>query len=48
MKTTEENKPSSRNYVAKYAREFNKATVQEDRKKSAKRGKVKHKGRELE
>jgi hypothetical protein len=33
------------NPVAKHAREFNKATVQVDRKKASKRGYVKHKGR---
>lgn len=37
------------NWVAKHAREFNKATVQVDRKKKAKRltsRKMKHKGKE--
>lgn len=36
------------NFVAKYAREFNKATVETDRKKQAKRNgfqNTKHKGR---
>ena len=33
----------SRNYVAKYAREFNKAAVMRDRKKDMKRGARKHK-----
>lgn len=31
------------NFVAKYARTFNKAHVMRDRKKDAKRGKMKHK-----
>ena len=35
------------NPVAKYAKKYNVATVQEDRKKAAKRGKVKHKGKHL-
>ena len=34
----------ARNFVAKHARTFNKATVQRDRKKAQKRGYVKHKG----
>ncbi|AAQ17994.1 hypothetical protein Aeh1ORF324c [Aeromonas phage Aeh1] len=33
------------NFVAKHAREFNKAAVMVDRKKDAKRGKVKHKNK---
>lgn len=33
-----------RNSVAKYARQFNKATVQRDRKKDSKKGYRKHKG----
>lgn len=32
----------SRNLVAKHCREYNKATVQRDRKKAAKRGHAKH------
>lgn len=32
------------NLVAKHARAFNKASVHIDRKKAAKRGKIKHKG----
>lgn len=32
-----------RNFVAKYSRQFNKASVQTDRKKRDKRGYVKHK-----
>ena len=35
----------SRNYVAKYAREFNKAAVMRDRKKAMKKGDRKHKKR---
>ena len=31
------------NLVAKHARQFNKAAVHADRKKAAKKGKVKHK-----
>jgi hypothetical protein len=34
------------NPVAKHCRTFNKATVQRDRKKAAKRGARKHKGRD--
>ena len=34
-----------RNLVAKHARKFNVATVQEDKKKASKRGNVKHKRR---
>jgi hypothetical protein len=34
-----------RNYVAKHARQFNTAAVFTDRKKAAKRGAIKHKGR---
>ena len=30
-------KPNTRNYVAKYAREFNRAVVHVDRKKEAKK-----------
>lgn len=33
-----------RNFVAKHARKFNKATIQKDKKKSLKKGYVKHKG----
>lgn len=33
----------SRNFVAKHARTFNKATVHRDKKKSTKRGYTKHK-----
>jgi hypothetical protein len=35
----------AQNFVAKHARTFNKATVQRDRKKAAKRGDRKHKGK---
>ena len=34
----------TRNFVAKHARTFNKAGLHADRKKAARRGKVKHKG----
>ena len=34
---------NKRNPVAKFARKFNRATVQRDRKKAARRGYVKHK-----
>lgn len=34
-----------RNFVAKHATQFNRANVQIDRKKAAKRGAQKHKGR---
>lgn len=33
-----------RNPVAKHSRTFNKSTVQRDKKKDIKRGKIKHKG----
>lgn len=36
---------NTRNLVAKHARTFNKATVQRDRKKDMKRGRIKHKVR---
>lgn len=35
------------NLVAKHARKFNKACVQRDRKKDMKRGKSKHKARQV-
>jgi len=38
--------PPMNNPVAKFARKFNKATVQKDRKKADKRGYTKHKGRD--
>jgi len=41
---TKEASEPSKNPVAKYARKFNKATVQKDRKKADKRGYIKHKG----
>lgn len=34
-----------RNLVAKHARSFNKASIQKDKKKSLKKGYVKHKGK---
>lgn len=34
----------TRNYVAKYSKEFNRATVQTDKKKNLKKGYEKHKG----
>lgn len=34
-----------RNYVAKHATTYNKSSIQIDRKKAAKRGAQKHKGR---
>jgi len=40
----EEASDPSKNPVAKYARKFNKATVQKDKKKADKRGYIKHKG----
>jgi len=36
-----------RNYVAKHARQFNKAAVFVDRKKAAKKGHTKHKSTHL-
>jgi hypothetical protein len=39
--------PKPRNPVAKYLRQFNKATVEPDRKKMQKNGYVKHKGKPL-
>jgi hypothetical protein len=42
---TKEASEPSKNPVAKYARKFNKATVQKDRKKADKRGYIKHKGK---
>lgn len=36
------------NLVAKHARKFNKAAVHADRKKQARRGIVKHKGKQYE
>ena len=41
------NKRVQKNIVAKYAREFNKATVQKDRKKESKKGYRKHKGEDV-
>lgn len=38
----------TRNFVAKNLRTFNKATIQVDRKKEMKRGKIKHKGKTYE
>jgi hypothetical protein len=38
---------ATNNLVAKHARKFNLATVQVDRKKAAKRGHIKHKGRKF-
>lgn len=47
MKEDEEiNKP--RNFVAKHMRTFNHAQTHVDRKKEAKRGKRKHKGKEYD
>ena len=39
--------PKPRNPVAKYLRQFNKATVERDRKRLQKNGYVKHKGKPL-
>jgi len=39
-----DNNSKTRNLVAKHARTFNKAAVHVDRKKAARKGKVKHKG----
>lgn len=39
-------KKMRKNLVAKYSREFNKASVQKDKKKDSKRGYKKHKGAE--
>ena len=38
----------TRNLVAKHARTFNKAATHRDRKKGAKRGYTKHKGRNFD
>ena len=38
--------PKQKNLVAKHLRTFNKASVQVDRKKDEKRGKIKHKGKQ--
>lgn len=43
-KKNRQKKPAEQNLVAKHAKTFNLAHVFEDRKKAAKRGKVKHKG----
>ena len=43
-----DNKKTTRNLVAKHARTFNKAGPHADRKKAARRGKVKHKGSQYE
>ncbi|MDB4311808.1 hypothetical protein N9937_00095 [bacterium] len=37
-------KAMQRNLVAKHARQFNKASIQKDKKRSAKAGYQKHKG----
>ena len=37
------NKP--RNFVSKHMRTFNKSSIQVDKKKEMKRGKIKHKGK---
>jgi hypothetical protein len=42
-----EDNMAANNLVAKHARKFNKAAVHRDRKRAAKRGYVKHKGRSL-
>jgi len=39
-----DSKLTNRNLVAKHARKFNKAAVHVDRKKAARKGKLKHKG----
>jgi len=39
-------KTRTNNLVAKHARQFNKAAVFVDRKKQARRGNVKHKGKQ--
>jgi len=36
----------TRNLVAKHARKFNVAVVHADRKKAARKGKIKHKGKQ--
>lgn len=35
-----------KNPVARHAKKFNKSSVQVDKKKASKRGKIKHKGRD--
>lgn len=39
-------KVAIRNLVAKYARQFNKVTIQVDKKQRDKRGYIKHKGKQ--
>lgn len=39
-------KRKTQNLVAKFAKRFNKSTVEVDRKGAEKRGKVKHKGKQ--